>query len=42
MANERLTEGIVRNHFNEFLNEIIIEEQQSKNLITDNQYFILT
>lgn len=32
MSNERKTEAIVRNHFVNFSNEIIIEEQQSDNL----------
>ena len=35
MANERKTEVIVRNHFNQFLGEIKIEEQQSEILNID-------
>lgn len=35
MANERKTEIIVRNHFNQFLSEIDIEEQKSENVKID-------
>lgn len=35
MKNERKTENIIRNHFNQFLNNIIIEEQKSDNPIID-------
>jgi len=35
MANERKTEIIVRNHFNQFLSEIDIEEQKSDNVKID-------
>jgi len=35
MANERKTEIIVRNQFNQFLNEIDIEEQKSDNIKID-------
>jgi len=35
MANERKTEIIVRNHFNQFLDEIEIEEQKSDNVKID-------
>ncbi|MFQ3332180.1 MAG: type I restriction enzyme M protein [Thalassomonas sp.] len=33
MANERKTETIVRNHFNQFLSDITLEEQKSDNAI---------
>ena len=35
MANERKTEIIVRNHFNQFLDKIEIEEQKSDNAKID-------
>jgi len=31
MVNERITENIVRKHFNSYSNECIIEEQKSSN-----------
>jgi type I restriction enzyme M protein len=31
MPNERKTESLTRNHFNQFLNQIMMEEQQSEN-----------
>ncbi|MDD5016038.1 MAG: N-6 DNA methylase, partial [Atribacterota bacterium] len=35
MANERITEDIVRKHFNSYSNECIIEEQKSSNIKID-------
>ena len=31
MANERKTENIVRSHFQEFIDQIVVEEQSSDN-----------
>jgi len=41
MANERITEDIVRKHFNSYSNECIIEEQKSSNPKIDKLLKIL-